>query len=401
MGAVGVQLGTRFVCASECIAHPNFKKAFIRASARDAIPSVQIDPRLPVIPVRALKNREMENFAAKQREVAQTARRGAIEMAEAQLQIEHYWAGALRRAVIDGDVESGLGHGRPVGRHGQPRGAGRRDHPRAGRRSGGRAGEPRMNLNRVAALVLAAFLLIGTAPESPSRYNPRETFAPFDMGQAVNGYRSGSGLPGPAYWQNRADYTIHATLDPARTRSAARSRSATPTTAPTRSTCCGSSSTRTSIGRDRAARWPTARDAASALTDGHDARRGRRWSGRQVASRVHAADQRHARADPRCRRRCATAARRSLRIRYHLHRPRRAVRRAHRLDGMSRTAPIYDLAQWYPRMAVYDDMRGWDTLPYLAQEFYLEYGDFDYSVTVPADMIVAGSGELVRTRRRC
>jgi enoyl-[acyl-carrier protein] reductase II len=107
MGAVGVQLGTRFVCAHECIAHPNFKRAFIRASARDAIPSVQIDPRLPVIPVRALKNQEMVNFAAKQREVADLLDKGSVEMAEAQLQIEHYWAGALKRAVIDGDVESG------------------------------------------------------------------------------------------------------------------------------------------------------------------------------------------------------------------------------------------------------------------------------------------------------
>ena len=107
MGAAGVQLGTRFVCANECIAHPNFKKAFIRASARDAIPSVQIDPRLPVIPVRALKNREMENFSAKQIEVAKMLNEAKVEMAEAQLQIEHYWAGALRRAVIDGDVETG------------------------------------------------------------------------------------------------------------------------------------------------------------------------------------------------------------------------------------------------------------------------------------------------------
>jgi enoyl-[acyl-carrier protein] reductase II len=107
MGAVGVQIGTRLVCATESIAHANFKKAFIRASARDAIPSVQIDPRLPVIPVRALKNREMENFAAKQREVAQLLDDGQVEMAEAQLQIEHYWAGALRRAVIDGDIERG------------------------------------------------------------------------------------------------------------------------------------------------------------------------------------------------------------------------------------------------------------------------------------------------------
>ena len=107
MGAVGVQLGTRFVCANESIAHPNFKKAFIRASARDAVLSVQIDPRLPVIPVRALKNKEVERFAAKQREVADLLDKGEVEMAEAQLQIEHYWAGALRRAVIDGDIETG------------------------------------------------------------------------------------------------------------------------------------------------------------------------------------------------------------------------------------------------------------------------------------------------------
>jgi enoyl-[acyl-carrier protein] reductase II len=60
-----------------------------------------------VIPVRAIKNREMESFAAKQREVAVMLDTGGVEMAEAQLQIEHYWAGALRRAVIDGDVESG------------------------------------------------------------------------------------------------------------------------------------------------------------------------------------------------------------------------------------------------------------------------------------------------------
>ena len=56
MGAAGVQLGTRFVCATESIAHPEFKQAFIRAAARDAVPSVQLDPRFPVIPVRALAN---------------------------------------------------------------------------------------------------------------------------------------------------------------------------------------------------------------------------------------------------------------------------------------------------------------------------------------------------------
>lgn len=116
MGAAGVQLGTRFVCATESIAHPAFKKAFLRGNARDAIASVQIDPRLPVIPVRALKNAGTEAFTQKQREVAQMLDEGKVDMAAAQLEIEHFWAGALRRAVIDGDVENGsLMAGQSVG----------------------------------------------------------------------------------------------------------------------------------------------------------------------------------------------------------------------------------------------------------------------------------------------
>ena len=116
MGAAGVQLGTRFACAVESIAHPKFKQAFFRASARDAVASIQIDPRLPVIPVRALKNAGCDAFTAKQREVAAHLDEGRLAMGEAQLQIEHYWSGALRRAVVDGDVEGGsLMAGQSVG----------------------------------------------------------------------------------------------------------------------------------------------------------------------------------------------------------------------------------------------------------------------------------------------
>ena len=107
MGASGVQLGTRFACATESIAHPAFKKAFFRGNARDAVASVQVDPRLPVIPVRALKNKGTEEFTAKQIEVAKRLDEGIVDMMAAQLEIEHFWAGALRRAVIDGDVETG------------------------------------------------------------------------------------------------------------------------------------------------------------------------------------------------------------------------------------------------------------------------------------------------------
>lgn len=116
MGASGCQLGTLFVCATESIAHENFKKAFIRASARDAVPSVQLDPQFPVIPVRALQNDATREFQQTQREVIDAFGRGEVDQTEAQLKIEHYWAGALRRAVVDGDVETGsLMAGQSVG----------------------------------------------------------------------------------------------------------------------------------------------------------------------------------------------------------------------------------------------------------------------------------------------
>lgn len=107
MGAAGVQLGTLFVCATECIAHENFKKAFIRAAARDAVPTPQLDQRFPVIPVRALVNEGMRHFIEKQREVIALFDAGKLSKEAAQLEIEHFWAGALRRAVIDGDTENG------------------------------------------------------------------------------------------------------------------------------------------------------------------------------------------------------------------------------------------------------------------------------------------------------
>jgi enoyl-[acyl-carrier protein] reductase II len=116
MGASGAQLGTRFVCAHESIAHPRFKQAFIRAGARDAVPSLQLDVRFPVIPVRALANQGSQRFVAAQKSVVERFNRGELSQKEGQLEIEHFWAGALRRAVIDGDVEAGsLMAGQSVG----------------------------------------------------------------------------------------------------------------------------------------------------------------------------------------------------------------------------------------------------------------------------------------------
>ena len=107
MGASGAQLGTRFAAATDSIAHPNFKRAFIRANARDALPSVQLDARFPVIPVRGLVNEGTRRFLEAQAEALRRFQAGEVTKEAAQLEIEHFWAGALRRAVIDGDVEGG------------------------------------------------------------------------------------------------------------------------------------------------------------------------------------------------------------------------------------------------------------------------------------------------------
>lgn len=107
MGASGVQLGTLFAASTESIAHDSFKKCFIRAAARDALPSVQIDERFPVIPVRGLVNEGTKRFMRHQAEVLARFTSGELDKTAAQLEIEHFWAGALRRAVIEGDVENG------------------------------------------------------------------------------------------------------------------------------------------------------------------------------------------------------------------------------------------------------------------------------------------------------
>ena len=107
MGASGAQLGTRFAATVESIAHPKFKQAFVRAAARDAVPSIQLDERFPVIPVRGLVNEGTKRFLRHQGETRDRFLAGELSKEAAQLEIEHFWAGALRRAVIDGDVENG------------------------------------------------------------------------------------------------------------------------------------------------------------------------------------------------------------------------------------------------------------------------------------------------------
>lgn len=116
MGAAGIQMGTRFVMAEECIAHHNFKEAFQKARARDAMATPQFDSRLPIIPVRSLKNAGTLEFAKLQLELLYKLDNQLMDRNEAQYEAERFWVGALKRAVIDGDVEKGsLMAGQSVG----------------------------------------------------------------------------------------------------------------------------------------------------------------------------------------------------------------------------------------------------------------------------------------------
>jgi len=116
MGAAGVQMGTRFIMAEECKAHDAFKQVFRRAKARDATATPQFDSRLPVIPVRSLRNEGTIEFKKLQLELLHKLDHGLINRQTAQYEVERFWVGALKEAVIDGDVAQGsLMAGQSVG----------------------------------------------------------------------------------------------------------------------------------------------------------------------------------------------------------------------------------------------------------------------------------------------
>ncbi len=116
MGAAGIQMGTRFAVAKESIAHANFKERFIRAKAREALATPQYDNRLPVVAVRALKNKGIQEFGKLQLDLLRKLESGAIHRQEAQNKVEEFWVGALRNAVVDGDIDYGsLMAGQSVG----------------------------------------------------------------------------------------------------------------------------------------------------------------------------------------------------------------------------------------------------------------------------------------------
>ena len=233
----------------------------------------------------------------------------------------------------------------------------------------------------------------GAAAAHAAPLDPLAAFAPLTLPSPPGPTRSAGGIPGPAYWQNRADYSIAARID-----TAAHTLTATETITYTNNS-------------------PDALDVLWVQLDQNIYRRDAR-----AASLEHDPDRKDSDVTDGDRLgnitvqqgsetttppRLVTDTRLQLRLAHKLagHGGVARIRIAYSytVPGAwgGRTAfsttphgDIYEIAQWFPRMAVYDDLRGWDTAPYLGSEFYLEYGDIDYAVTVPWNYLVAGSGAL-------
>ena len=202
-----------------------------------------------------------------------------------------------------------------------------------------------------------------------------------------NAYRTASGAPGPEYWQQRADYTITATLDTATKRIRG--------TVSIRYTNNSPDTLRfvwlqldqnlyRNLSKGSAMFPADSRWGVRGFQGGYDIT-GLQVNGRGVVGKTDDTMMRIDLDAPLA----PHGATLSIGMQYAFVVPE------HGSDRMGRDSTLYEIAQWYPRMAVYDDVRGWNTDPYLGQgEFYLEYGDIDYSVTVPAGYVVAGSGVL-------
>ncbi len=261
---------------------------------------------------------------------------------------------------------------------------------------------------RIAAATLA--LLAGLAGRLPAQAGQPATgagdtsvFAPLELPTPTT-FRSASGEPGRAYWQQRADYDIQATLDTATQTLSGRLTLRYTSHAPdtlrfiwlqVEQNAFTDSSLNAYIypqgsrfGARAFAGGEVLDHVIQVLPGGQPARNGRRVSGtgRRVPLRTRPYDTMLfvELAQP-----LSPGGTAVLDLAWHFRVPE------HGADRMGHDGPLYEIAQWYPRVAVYDDVEGWNTEPYVGQgEFYLEYGDFTYSVTLPAGYIVAGTGTL-------
>ncbi|MBF9252067.1 M1 family metallopeptidase [Pontibacter sp. 172403-2] len=260
-----------------------------------------------------------------------------------------------------------------------------------------------MNYNKIAlALLMSLCFFSGQAqnqPQSTSTYDQHEVFDPLFYPATSDMYRSAGGVPGPKYWQNEADYKLNVVLDTAQHRISGTSLITYTNNSPDQLPFLWLQVDQNIYREDSRA------EATSPVTGGRYANKsytnGNEIKSVSIVNRRKSEKVDYVVTDTRLQIKLKEALepgdKITISIEYAFTVPEYGTDRMGRLK--TKNGWIYEIAQWYPRMEVYDDVSGWNTLPYLgAGEFYLEYGDFDYTITAPANLVVVGSGELVNPK---
>jgi hypothetical protein len=235
---------------------------------------------------------------------------------------------------------------------------------------------------------------IAAQKNSESIFDPHELFTQDFYTKNGNEFRSANGAPGSKYWQNRADYILHATID-----TVANTLKGLETISYTNNSPDALTSLWLQLDQNTYRENARSNFYTSALqrrkNNGHTDGYQFETVTIEYKGKIFKADYiiNDSRMQIRLPNALSSKEKINIHIKYHYLIPGDF---GNRTDFFStKNGKIYEIAQWYPRMCVYDDLEGWSTLPFLGSgEFYCEYGDFDYTVTVPARMIVAGSGEL-------
>jgi hypothetical protein len=239
-------------------------------------------------------------------------------------------------------------------------------------------------------------LIVITQYAQVTKFDSKESFYPQFYPYQGNDYRSASGEPGPKYWQNRADYKINATLDTGSHKVSGDVEITYTNNSPDnlkflwlqvdqniyREDSRGSATTTQAGGR-----WANTKFTEGDVIKSISVDAGKAYTPKYTVT------------DTRMQIWLNDALKGSgnkvkVKIAFEFTVPEYGTDRMGRLK--TKNGWVYEIAQWFPRLCVYDDIQGWNTLPYVGQgEFYLEYGDLEYTITAPSDLIVVGSGELL------
>jgi len=241
--------------------------------------------------------------------------------------------------------------------------------------------------------------------QEASSYDHKEAFDPLFAYRPGTVYRSGNGAPGPQYWQNSADYVINAALDVEANEIEGDVSiiytNNSPDLLPFVWIQLDQNLFNDNSKGGKATNLEGGRHGNTGFEGGYTISEVKATKIIPVSKRrfkTTSAYEAHIISDTRMQIRLSeplrTGEKITISMDFSFPIPRYGSDRLGKYPAKDGT--IYELAQWHPRMAVYDDIEGWNILPFIGGgEFYLEYGDFEYNITVPSDHIVVGSGELV------